>query len=89
MDGTGMEDFPFPFGFRPIFRGELAISFREGAHKSHPLRKNDDLKEFWKMFKPTPKWQKIRVSHCCNEKKAQQVYFLRVYDYDIMSVYNI
>ena len=27
----GWNTFPFPFGFRPIFRGELAVSFREGT----------------------------------------------------------
>ena len=27
--------FSFPFGFQPIFRGKLAVSFREQIQKKH------------------------------------------------------
>ena len=37
MDGWNTFSFLFPFGARPIFRGEMAVSFREGLEASTKL----------------------------------------------------
>ena len=49
-NGWDWNTFSFPFGaFRPIFRGKLAFSFREGAKKHHYIleKKRLEPKNWW------------------------------------------
>ena len=41
----------FPFGARPIFRGKLAVSFREGSQIESP---QFDIEKNKTCFKPPP-----------------------------------